>query len=38
VDIVELNAELKSTVVRIDQLRSEIDSIVAEIDGGEVKA
>ena len=33
VDIVELNAELKTTVAKIDQLRSEIDSIVAEIEG-----
>jgi type I restriction enzyme M protein len=32
VDIAELNAELKTTVTRIDQLRSEIDSIVAEIE------
>ena len=32
VDIVELNAELKTTVARIDQLRSEIDSIVAEME------
>lgn len=33
VDIVELNGKLKTTVARIDQLRSEIDSIVAEIEG-----
>jgi type I restriction enzyme M protein len=33
VDIAKLNAELKTTVARIDQLRSEIDAIVAEIDG-----
>ena len=32
VDITQLNAELKTTVVKIDQLRSEIDSIVAEIE------
>ncbi|WP_415712714.1 type I restriction-modification system subunit M [Maridesulfovibrio sp.] len=32
IDIVELNAELKTTVAKIDQLRAEIDSIVAEID------
>jgi len=32
VDIVELNAELKTTVARIDQLRAEIDAIVAEIE------
>ena len=33
VDIGELNAELKTTVARIDQLRSEIYAIVAEIEG-----
>ena len=33
VDIVELNAELKITVAKIDQLRSDIDAIVAEIEG-----
>lgn len=33
VDIAKLNAELKTTVARIDQLRSEIDAIVAEIEG-----
>ncbi|WP_257254705.1 MULTISPECIES: type I restriction-modification system subunit M N-terminal domain-containing protein [unclassified Endozoicomonas] len=33
VDITQLNAELKTTVGRIDQLRSEIDAIVAEIEG-----
>ncbi len=32
VDISELNAELKTTVARIDQLRAEIDAIVAEIE------
>ncbi|MDQ2077104.1 type I restriction-modification system subunit M [Marinimicrobium sp. ABcell2] len=37
VDIRELNAELKSIVVRIDQLRLEIDAIVAEIEGGELE-
>ncbi|WP_149498471.1 type I restriction-modification system subunit M [Roseiconus lacunae] len=36
VDITELNSELKTTVARIDQLRAEIDSIVAEIEGQEV--
>jgi type I restriction enzyme M protein len=35
VDIAKLNAELKTTVVRIDQLRKDIDAIVAEIEGGE---
>ena len=38
VDIVELNAGLKTTVARIDQLRSKIDSIVAEIEDKEVDA
>ncbi|MCL5042952.1 MAG: type I restriction-modification system subunit M [Gammaproteobacteria bacterium] len=38
VDITQLNAELKSTVARIDQLRAEIDAIVAEIDGEEQEA
>ncbi len=33
VDIVQLNAELKTTVAKIDRLRSEIDAIVAEIEG-----
>jgi type I restriction enzyme M protein len=33
VDIAQLNAELKTTVTRIDQLRKEIDAIVAEIEG-----
>lgn len=32
VDITELNAELKTTVEKIDKLRSEIDAIVAEIE------
>jgi len=38
VDIVQLNAELKMTVARIDQLRMEIDSFVAKIEGKEVEA
>ncbi|MEZ6035135.1 MAG: N-6 DNA methylase [Planctomycetaceae bacterium] len=38
VDIGKLNAELKTTVSRIDQLRSEIDAIVAEIEGEKVEA
>ncbi len=33
VDITKLNAELKTTVARITELRSEIDAIVAEIEG-----
>ncbi len=35
VDIVQLNAELKITVAKIDQLRNDIDTIVAEIEGEE---
>jgi type I restriction enzyme M protein len=38
VDIAKLNAELKITVSRIDQLRKEIDDIVAEIEGKEQEA
>ena len=37
-DIAQLNAKLKTTVARIDQLRSEIEAIVAEIEGEEVEA
>ena len=33
IDITELNAELKVTVTKIDQLRLDIDGIVAEIEG-----
>ena len=32
-DITTLNAELKTTVAKIDRLRAEIDAIVAEIEG-----
>jgi len=38
VDIAQLNAELKTTAARIDQLRKEIDAIVAEIEGEELEA
>jgi type I restriction enzyme M protein len=38
VDIAQLSAELKATVIRIDQLRNQIDAIVAEIDGEELEA
>lgn len=38
VEIAALNAELKTTVARIDQLRREIDAIIAEINGKEVEA
>jgi len=33
VDIKELNAEIKTTVVKIDKLRKSIDKIIAEIEG-----
>ncbi len=36
VDITALNAELKTTVAKIDQLRKDIDAIVAEIEGEEL--
>jgi len=36
VDIGKINAELKITVAKIDQLRADIDAIVAEIEGGEL--
>ncbi|QGP56618.1 Type I restriction enzyme EcoKI M protein [Piscirickettsia salmonis] len=32
IDITKLNAELKTTVAKIDQLRADIDAIVAEIE------
>ncbi|WP_257248847.1 type I restriction-modification system subunit M [Burkholderia cepacia] len=37
VDIEQLNAELKSTVARIDELRTEIDAIVTKIEGEEAE-
>ncbi|EHH2514228.1 TPA: type I restriction-modification system subunit M [Vibrio vulnificus] len=37
VEIKDLNAEIKTTVAKIDQLRRDIDAIVAEIDGYEVE-
>jgi type I restriction enzyme M protein len=37
-DITALNAELKIIVVKIDQLRADIDAIVAEIEGEELEA
>jgi type I restriction enzyme M protein len=37
-DITALNAELKITVAKIEKLRTEIDAIVAEIEGEEVAA
>lgn len=33
IDITKLNAEIKTTVARIDHLRSDIDAIIAEIEG-----
>lgn len=38
VDITKLNAALKTTVARIDQLRKDIDAIVAEIEGEGLEA
>jgi type I restriction enzyme M protein len=38
VNIAELNRDLKTTVAKITQLRSDIDAIVAEIEGEEVEA
>lgn len=38
VDIAKLNAELKITVAKIDQLRKDIDAIVVEIEGEELQA
>mgnify|MGYP005858664367 FL=1 len=35
IDITALNAELKTTVSKITQLRTEIDAIVVEIEGGD---
>ncbi len=37
VDIAQLNAELKTTVAKIDKLRKDIDAIVAEIEGEELE-
>ena len=38
VDIAQLNAQLKITVAKIDQLRKDIDAIVVEIEGEEQQA
>ncbi|HCG6075818.1 TPA: type I restriction-modification system subunit M [Vibrio parahaemolyticus] len=38
VEIKDLNAEIKTTVAKIDQLRLDIDAIVAEIEGKELEA
>lgn len=37
VDITQLNAELKITVAKIDKLRTDIDAIVAKIEGVEIE-
>ncbi len=37
VDIAQINAELKTTVAKIDKLRKDIDAIVAEIEGEELE-
>ncbi|MEW6990414.1 type I restriction-modification system subunit M [Colwelliaceae bacterium 6441] len=37
-DITVLNAELKTTVAKIDQLRSDIDAITSEIESSETQA
>lgn len=37
IDITQLNSELKTTVVKIDQLRRDIDDIVAEIEGANIE-
>jgi type I restriction enzyme M protein len=34
IDITRLNAEIKTTVGKIDKLRADIDVIIAEIEGG----
>lgn len=36
IDITALNSDIKATVAKIDQLRTDIDTIVAEIEGAEV--
>ena len=38
IDITQLNAEIKTTVAKIDQLRADIDVIVAAIEGDEIEA
>ena len=38
INIAELNAELKTTVSKIDQLRKDIDAIVAKIEGDEAQS
>lgn len=38
INITKLNAEIKTTVDKINQLRTDIDAIVAEMEGTEAKA
>ncbi|MGI9279660.1 MAG: type I restriction-modification system subunit M [Endozoicomonas sp.] len=38
IDITQLNTELKTTVSKIDTLRTDIDAIVSEIEGAEIEA
>ena len=38
VNIAKLNAELKATVAKIDQLRKDIDAIVGDLEGEELEA
>lgn len=38
IDITKLNADLRTTVAKIDQLRTDIDDIVAEIESAEIEA
>ena len=38
IDITELNSEIKTTVAKIDQLRSDIEAIVSEIEISEAQA
>ncbi|VVO71412.1 hypothetical protein PS870_01316 [Pseudomonas fluorescens] len=38
IDIIQLNAELKTTVDKIKQSRADIDAIVAKIEGAELEA
>lgn len=37
IDITKLNAEIKTTVTKINQLRTDIDAIVSEIEGSEAQ-
>jgi len=38
INIIELNSEIKTTVAKIDQLRTDINAIVSEIDSAEAQA